>query len=111
MDPAPTNCCATAAASPPRGSLPGRLCGGFFLRLDRMSLKITPPELARRWGISADKVLAWIASGDLPAMNGATRRGGRARYLIDLADIEQFEIRRAVLPPAPRVSRQRRKQH
>jgi excisionase family DNA binding protein len=34
--------------------------------------KLTPPEIARLWGVSADKVLTWIRSGELKAMNAAT---------------------------------------
>ena len=57
--------------------------------------KLTPPALARRWGISADKVLAWIRSGELKAINAATRPGGRPRYVIDEADVVRFEGSRA----------------
>ena len=66
--------------------------------------KVTPPGLARRWGISDEKVLAWIESGELRAIDASTRRGGRPRYLIDEADIADFEQRRAVVsaPPAPK---------
>ncbi len=66
--------------------------------------KLSPPELARYWGIGADKVLTWIRSGELRAINAATKRGGRPRYLIDAKDIEAFEKMRSVTttPPAPR---------
>jgi len=69
--------------------------------------KITPPELARRWGISPDKVLTWIRSGELRAIDTSATRGGRPRYLIDLQDIQAFEARRAVQRPV-RVQRRRR---
>ena len=39
--------------------------------------KLTPPQPARRWGISADKILRWIASGELVATNAAATAGGR----------------------------------
>ena len=58
--------------------------------------KVTPPELAKRWGISPDKVLSWIRNGELPAIDASTRRGGRPRYLIDEEDILAFEERRRV---------------
>lgn len=72
--------------------------------------KISPPELARQWGLSADKVLAWIKTGELRAIDAATRRGGRPRYLIDIADIAAFEVARAAAPSttAPRRTRRRR---
>jgi excisionase family DNA binding protein len=70
--------------------------------------KLTPPEVAARWGVSADKVLAWIRNGELRAVNAATRAHGRPRWLVDLADLEVFEQRRAARPvqPAPRRRRQ-----
>ena len=72
--------------------------------------KITPPQLARAWGISTDKVLAWVRSGELPALNAATKIGQRPRYLVDLADLEAFEQRRTVIPVAgPRPRLQKRK--
>jgi hypothetical protein len=69
--------------------------------------KSTPPELAKQWGIDVAKVLHWIKSGELRAINLATRRDGRPRYAIDQADIALFEAGRAVQPPAPRVRRRR----
>lgn len=74
-----------------------------------MSVKITPPTLAKSWGISVDKVLAWIRSGELRAIDVSTRRGGRPRYLIDDGDIEAFEQLRAV-QPIPKPKRGRRKE-
>lgn len=71
--------------------------------------KITPPELARRWGVAPEKVLTWIRSGELRAIDACARRGQRARYLIDLADVAEFESRRSTLPTPRRVSRPRRR--
>ena len=53
--------------------------------------KLTPPELARRWGVSPDKILAFIRSGELRAVNAAASPNGRPRWLIDLADLAVFE--------------------
>jgi excisionase family DNA binding protein len=39
----------------------------------------TPPEIARRLGVGPEKVLAWIRSGELAAVNLATTRHGRPR--------------------------------
>ncbi len=69
--------------------------------------KLTPPQLARLWGISPDKVLTWIRSGQLRAVNVATHRGGRPRYLIDAEDVEVFEKKRQVTADLP-VRRGRR---
>ena len=66
--------------------------------------KKTPPEVAAMWGISPDKVTAWIKSGELRAIDASTGRGQRPRYLIDLDDLLDFEARRAVTPaPKPRT--------
>ena len=67
--------------------------------------KLTPPQLAAQWGIDVAKILTWIRSGELRAINVATDRNGRARYAIDVADIAIFEASRAVQPPAPRIRR------
>ena len=59
--------------------------------------KLTPPELARRWSVKPEKILAWIHSGELRAINVATERRGRPRHLIDPNEVEAFEQRRAVV--------------
>jgi len=69
-------------------------------------VKLTPPELAKRLGVSPEKILAWIASGELPAVNVALRLGGRPRWRIDPADVADFERRRSA-QPVPRRSRKR----
>ena len=69
--------------------------------------KLTPPEIAGRFGVDVMKVLAWIKTGELRAINGATRIGDRPRYLVDVADLEEFEARRAVVPAPPKSTRQR----
>lgn len=70
--------------------------------------KLSTHEIAARFGISPDKVLSWIKSGELKAIDGATRRGIRPRYLIDETDLAAFEASRAVVPPPPRMPRRRR---
>ena len=71
--------------------------------------KLSPPELARRWGVSAEKVRTWVRTGELKAVNGATRPGERPRFLIDIVDLAEFEARRLVVatPAAPRRRRRR----
>jgi excisionase family DNA binding protein len=59
--------------------------------------KLTPPRLADRWGVSTDKILSLVRSGELRAINVSEGRQ-RARYLIDLADVEEFERRRETRP-------------
>jgi excisionase family DNA binding protein len=59
--------------------------------------KTTPPQLAKRWGVSADKILSLIRSGELRAIDVSLGKK-RARYLIDERDIEEFEQRRESRP-------------
>jgi excisionase family DNA binding protein len=69
--------------------------------------KLTVPQVAANFGISEDKVRAWIASGELRAFNAATKPGGRPRWLIDRADLLVFEQRRASGHTAPTPKRRR----
>jgi hypothetical protein len=76
------------------------------IRIERT--KLTPPQLARMWGVTTEKVVTWIKSGELAAIDASTRRNQRPRYLIDKRAVEAFELRRAVVPdslPAPRSKR------
>lgn len=59
----------------------------------------TPPQIAQRYGIKPDKVIAWIKAGELRAINVAERATGRPRYRIALADLLAFEERRTARPP------------
>ena len=70
--------------------------------------KLTPPEVGRLWGVSPDRIVHWIRTGELRAINVATKRDGRPRFLIDLDDLADFEAGRAVIPKA-RPHRRRRK--
>jgi excisionase family DNA binding protein len=70
---------------------------------------LTPAEIARRLRISADKVLGWIHSGELTAINVAQNPSGRPRFRVDVADYVEFQNRRQVRPQGP-VSKRPRKQ-
>ena len=70
--------------------------------------KLSPPEVAARLGVSADKVLTWVRSGELRACNMATRRDGRPRWRIDVADLEAFEEARTAQPRPASAKRRRR---
>jgi hypothetical protein len=65
--------------------------------------KLTPPVIARMWGISPEKVLAWIRSGELRAMNAATDPSSRPRYLVAIKDLAAFESRRTIIAPQRRA--------
>lgn len=69
---------------------------------------LTPPRVAQHFGVSADKVRAWITSGQLDAIDVSTRPGGRPRWRISEANLLEFEARRAATPP-PKPKRRRRR--
>ena len=70
--------------------------------------KLTPPEIAKRYGIDPGKVLTWIRSGELRAVTIATEAGRRPRYVVDALDLAAIEDRRAARP-APAVQPRRRR--
>lgn len=72
--------------------------------------KLTPPEVARQLRVSRNKVLGWIKSGELRAVNVADRTCQQPRYVIgveDLAAFEESRSNRAAITPA--ASKRRRK--
>lgn len=71
---------------------------------------LTPPQFARRLGVSEDKVLQWIHSGELRAFNAAVDADGdRPRWRISLEEIERFMEARANKPPQPKPPKKRRR--
>ena len=69
---------------------------------------LTPPQVARQFGIDAKKITGWIRRGELKAVNLATTTSGRPRWKISPADLEAFLAARSA-GPMPKVSRQRRR--
>lgn len=71
----------------------------------------TPPQVARARSLRVSKVLHWIATGELMAVNHAQNRLGRPRWRISASALEAFDrarSNRAVLPiVAPQRSRYR----
>lgn len=55
----------------------------------------TPPQIARARGLRVGKVLAWIARGELEAINCADRPGGRPRWRVSAAALESFDRARS----------------
>jgi hypothetical protein len=68
---------------------------------------MTPPEVARRWRVSPDKVVGFIRSGMLRAADLASATSSRPRYRIDMADVLAFEASRAA-KPLPKPIRRRK---
>lgn len=60
--------------------------------------KLTVPQLAKLWGVSTHKVIHFIRSGELRAINLAASNRNRPRFSVDVADIEAFERSRTVIP-------------
>lgn len=71
--------------------------------------KLTPREIAQQWGIAPEKVIGWIRAGELRAINAATRMGGQPRYLVDVADLADFELGRQAGPDRPKKAPRRRR--
>jgi hypothetical protein len=63
---------------------------------------ITPNEYAKKCGVSAEKIIAFIRSGELKALNLAHRGSKKPRYSIPVEAIAAFEQGRQVVPPLPR---------
>lgn len=73
---------------------------------------LTPPQVAKRLGIEASKVRAWIESKRLRAVNIAENDGigRRPRWRVRLSDLEEFLAAREAAPAKP-VDRRRKKKH
>lgn len=67
----------------------------------------TPPELAKRLGIATEKVLGWIKTEDLKAVNVATNLAGRPRWRIAASAVEDFFQARQNLATLPKPERRR----
>lgn len=64
---------------------------------------LTPPTIAKRLGVSVEKIIGWILAGELRGANVATKLGGRPRYRVSESDLAEFlERRSAAVQPAPR---------
>ncbi len=69
---------------------------------------VSPNELARRLAVKPQKVLAWIARGELHAVNLADRTGGRPRWkILPEALAEFFASRQSTPTTAPRRRKRR----
>lgn len=60
----------------------------------------SPAELAAAWGVSHDKILEFIKTGELEAFNVASRRSRRPQFKVTLAAVKAFQERRSGRDPA-----------
>ena len=68
-----------------------------------------PQDLAQRYGVSINKVLAWIADGSLVAIDVSRRRGQRPRWRISPDAVAAFEAARSSSASAPPTQPPRRR--
>jgi excisionase family DNA binding protein len=72
--------------------------------------RLTPPQVAKRYGVSADTVRQWIETGELRAANVAAPGTKRPRYRIEASALADFDKRRTAeaKPPTPRQRRRKK---
>ncbi len=72
---------------------------------------LTPPQYADVLVVADEKIIEFINSGELRAVNVATKGSKRPRWRITPEAIAEFEASRsnAPPPPKPKQRRQRRK--
>jgi hypothetical protein len=64
--------------------------------------------VARRYRVSPDKVRGWIKSGRLAAVNTASGRCGRPRFVVMPEALRAFEVAASACPPTAPPRRRRR---
>jgi len=70
---------------------------------------LTPPAVAKRLGVSCEKIIGWLLAGELRGVNLAANATGRPRYRISESDLADFLAKRsASVKPSAVVRRRRR---
>jgi hypothetical protein len=69
---------------------------------------LTVRDVAARYRVSPDKVRLWIVRGELAAINTASLRCGKPRYVVTADALAAFERRRAC-GQTPRPTRRRKR--
>ena len=90
----------TAIVLSPRSALPilGRLLAWAREQKSKDDW-LTPPQVAKMIGVKPDKILYWIHTGQLPAVNVAKKEGGRPQYAVTATGLDVFTTRRSTRPP------------
>jgi excisionase family DNA binding protein len=68
----------------------------------------SPPQVAEQLGVNPEKVIGWIRSGELRAINVAARLGSRPRFRIGEADLLAFVQQRSAVPTTPTPKRRKK---
>lgn len=68
----------------------------------------TVADVARRYRVGKDRVRTWIKNGELRAINTASARCAKPRYVVPADALAEFERRRSAAEPPKPVRRQRR---
>jgi Helix-turn-helix domain len=87
--------------------------GTFCIGSPKGKSKLTTKEFATRYGCGVHKVLDFIASGELVAINMASAKANKPRWMILQEEVEAFLRRKSsgatVSPRRPRLTRRRQK--
>ncbi len=78
-------------------------------RKDQLTHGLTVREFARRYRMGKDRVLAMVRSGALRALNLASTRCGRPRYVIMPEALLEWEQAHQATTPPPTPRRRRKK--
>jgi len=70
----------------------------------------TPPAVAEQLGVKSAKILIFIASGELSAINVATKIDGRPRWRVPKSALDAFLAARSNRPAPAAPPRRRRRQ-
>jgi len=76
-------------------------------KLANTSAYLSPNDVAARLGVSWAKVVAWIKSGQLLAVNVASRPSGKPQWRIAESDLDFFLATRQAQPSRPATRRRR----
>ena len=65
-------------------------------------------DLRGRYGVGEHTILGWIRNGELKAIDVSRTKGGRPKWRITQAALDEFESLRATTAPTPKPTRRRK---
>lgn len=75
-----------------------------------MLKRYTPKEIAAIYKCKIEKILGWIASGELAAINVASKlNGGKPRWVVTPESLADFERRRTIVVAPKTITRSSRR--